>query len=46
VGLGHLQAVKDETPNIWVELSLDNMTQRLDNFLTERRNFLKGLEDE
>jgi hypothetical protein len=45
-GLGYLLAAQDETPNMWVELSLDNMAQLLANFLTERRNILKGLSDE
>lgn len=40
--LGYFQWVKAEHPNMWVDLSIDNIQATLALFVYERRQFLKG----
>lgn len=45
VNLGLMIAVKEEHPNMWVDLSIDNITVTLMLFVYERKQFLKGMDE-
>lgn len=40
--LGYFQWVKDNHPNMWVDLTLSNMDATLMLFVYERQQYLKG----
>lgn len=46
ISLGHMIAVKEEFPTMWVDLSIENIQATLMLFVYEHRQFLKGLDDD
>jgi len=46
VNLGYMIAIKEEDPNMWVDLTIANMQATLMLFVYERKQFLKGLDND
>lgn len=42
VNLGHMQAIRDDDPNMWVDLTIARLESLLHGFILDHRALLKG----